>query len=98
MIKTVLLNIIGYLYDQVYHDRCTPQEMASFYKTIVENVKVDATVSDIAEHFGQSESNVCNVIARSYVGKPIRRVYYNFMRFIKHAPKEWYNQQQHASA
>lgn len=98
MIKSILLNVIAYLYNQVYNDKCTTEEMKSIYNAIVGNIKIDATVSDIANHYGQSESNVRNVIARTYIGKPKRRVFYDFTQFFKNAPKTWHNHSQQLNA
>ena len=90
MIKQIILDILDYLKFQVANDRCTPEELRSMYVTITENMTVDATIGDIAKHYGQSESNVRNVAARSYIGKPKRRVYYNLLKFIKCAPSSWH--------
>lgn len=89
MIKQVILDILDYLKYQVANDRCTPEELRSMYDTITENMTVEATIGDIAKHYGQSESNVRNVAARSYIGKPKRRVYYNLMKFSKCIPTSW---------
>lgn len=98
MIKQLILEIVDYLKFQVAEDRCTPEEMRSMYDTFAENMTVDATIADIARHYGQSESNVRNVAARSYIGKPKRRVCYNFIKFTKCAPETWRRKRtQHAS-
>lgn len=98
MFKTILLDILDYIRNQVYNDKCTDEEMKSFYDSITEGIKIDATIGDIANHYGQSESNVRNVIARTYVGKPKRRVYYNFMKFIRCVPASWHKRkEQHVS-
>lgn len=97
MIKQVILDILDYLKLQVAEDRCTPEELRSMYDTITDNIAIDATIADIARHYGQSESNVRNVAARSYVGKPKRRVFYNFLKFAKCAPTTWHKKRkQHA--
>ena len=90
MIKQLILDILDYLKFQVTEDRCTPEELKSMYDTLTENIAIDATIGDIAKHYDQSESNVRNVAARSYVGKPKRRVYYNLMRFAKCIPPSWH--------
>lgn len=98
MIKQVILDILDYLKFQVANDRCTPEELRSMYETITENIAVDATIGDIAKHYGQSESNVRNVAARNYIGKPKRRVYYNLMKFTKCIPSSWHKRkEQHVS-
>lgn len=89
MIKKIILEILDYLRFQVENDKCTMEELQSIYDAVAKEVRIDATVGDIARHYGQSESNVCNAIARSYTGKPRRRVYYNLMEFLKCIPKRW---------
>ncbi len=91
MIKQIILDILDYLRYQVANDRCTPEELRSLYTTLENTMHIDATVDDIAGHYGQSTSNVRNIIARNYVGKPKRRVYYNLVEFIKHIPKSWHS-------
>ncbi len=92
MIKQLVIDILDYLKFQVVNDRCTPEELSSMYETLTENIAVDATISDIAKHYGQSEFNVRNVAARSYIGKPKRRVFYNLMKFSKCVPASWRKQ------
>ena len=94
MIKQVILDILDYLKFQVAEDRCTPEQLRSIHDALTENITIDATISDIAKHYGQSESNVRNVAARSYVGKPKRRVCYDFMRFVKCIPSSWHKKRQ----
>lgn len=89
MIKDVVLDILDYLRYQAANGGCTEEEMQSIYESTLKNIQVDATIKDIAKHYGQSESNVRNAVARSYVGKPKRRVYYNLIEFVKHIPKSW---------
>lgn len=89
MIKRILSDILDYLKYQVDNDKCTPEEMKSIHDAIVNNVNVEATVQDIATHYGQSESNVRNVIARRITDRPKRRVHYNLARVIRHIPKSW---------
>lgn len=89
MIKQILLDILDYLRYKVVNDKCTPDELRSITHTIIENLDIDATVSDIAEFYGQSENNVRNVCSRNFMPKPKRRVYYNFAAFNKILPKSW---------
>lgn len=90
MLRKFLIEILDYLKNKLLEDKCTEEEIALMAKVVSENIKAEATIPDIAKHFGQSESNVRNIIARSYIGKPKRRVYYDFVEFVKHAPKVWF--------
>lgn len=95
--KKFLIDILDYLRNKLLDDKCTEEEMAHLAKVVSENISAEATISDIARHYGQSESNVRNIIARNYVGKPKRRVYYNFIKFAKLAPETWREHLQHAT-
>lgn len=56
------------------------------------NVDIGPVIKDMAEFYGQSESNVSNVISRRPIPKsqkPKRRVYYNLAFFSKLIPKSW---------
>lgn len=89
MVKRVVLDILDYLRSQVAEDKCTMEEMQSIHDIMIKHINVDATIGDIADHYGQSRSNVRNAIARGYIGKPKRRVYYNLAEFVKRMPKGW---------
>lgn len=89
MIKKLVLEMLDYLRFQVENDKCTKEELRSIYSALTNGIHVDATIKDIAEHYGQSGSNVRNAIARGYTGKPKRGVYYNMVEFVKRMPKSW---------
>lgn len=89
MIKQMVLDILDFLRKQVAEDKCTLEEMQSIHDTLISNIKIDATIGDIAEHYGQSQSNVRNAIARGYIGKPKRRVFYHLPKFMECMPKSW---------
>lgn len=96
--KKFLIEVLDYLRNQLLNDKCTEEEMVHMVKVVSENISAEATISDIARHYGQSESNVRNIIARRYVGKPKRRVYYNFVEFAKHVPSAWRKHSQDATS
>ena len=89
MIKRLLLEIIDYYRDKIANDNCTEAEMRDIFALVSSKIVGDSTIADIAEHFGQSESNVRNIIARRYIGKPKRRVSYNFFKILDIVPKSW---------
>ena len=91
-IKRVILNILDYLRYQVENDKCTSDELKSILEMVSESMEISATIKDMAEFYGQSESNVSNVISRRPIPKsqkPKRRVYYNLAFFSKIIPKSW---------
>jgi hypothetical protein len=87
--KEIILNILDYLRYQVANDKCTAEELRSFYEATAGNLDIDSTVRDMAEFYGQSDDNVKNVIKRHLVRKPKRKVLYNFLDILKFKPKSW---------
>lgn len=91
--KKLLLTILDFLRYQVDNDKCTSEEMKSILDTVSESMIISATIKDIADFYGQSESNVSNILSRRLIPKsqkPKRRVYYNFAFFSRLIPKSWH--------
>ena len=90
-IKGVLLEFLKFAEYQVENDRCSLEQMKSLCEVIMRDIKVMATIDDIAGFYGQSSSNVRNVLARRIIpkGDKERRVMYNFARFIRMMPEKW---------
>lgn len=88
-IKDVVINILDYLKYQVVNDKCTLEELKSIQNSLIDNLEIDCTSENIAEMYGQSPSNVRNILSRNFMPKPKRRVYYNFTKFITFIPKSW---------
>lgn len=81
-----------YITYQLENDDCTPEEMESIFEAIVKNLRMKATVKDIAKFYGQNEANVRNVISRNYIpekDKPVRRVMYPLGRIMSFIPSSW---------
>ena len=89
MIKKILLDIIDYYRYKIDSDQCAESAMRSAFNLLSNNLVCDTTIEDLALHYNQSESNVRNVIARFYIKKPKRRVFYNFLEFLKVMPDKW---------
>ena len=90
--KKAILEILDYLRYQVDNDKCTAEELRSIYDMTSETLKVSATIEDLAGFYGQSKSNVSNVLSRRPLPakeRPIRKVYYNFSFFRTLVPKSW---------
>ena len=68
----------------------TTSDLRALLNAITAGGGVIATVSDIADLYGQSTVNVRSVIKRRILNHPIRRVYYDFGEFQKAAPKTWH--------
>lgn len=89
MIKEMLLEIMDFYRYKVENDKCTDADMREAFNLLSENVSSEATIKDIARHYGQSDSNVRNVLSRKYIGKPTRKVTYNFAGVSKVIPTSW---------
>ena len=63
--------------------------MMAAFKLLHDNAVSEATIKEIADFYGQSESNVRNVVSRKSVSKPKRAVLYNFIDVTKIIPKSW---------
>lgn len=87
--KKYVSDVLDYLKWQVENNRCSISEIESISKVISKEVNAMGTISDFAEFYGKSEANVRNVISRSYIPKPERKVMRNFAIFAKLIPKGW---------
>ena len=68
---------------------CTPAELRSMERMVEGNLEIDASITDIATFFGQSEGNVRSTINRKMFAKPVRKVLYPFQKFLKIVPGKW---------
>lgn len=89
MIKQQLIELLDFYKYKLVNDKCTQDDMKSVYKMLSEQVTNDARIADIAEFYGQSESNVRNVVSRNRTDKPKRALLYNFHSITKIIPKRW---------
>lgn len=89
MIKQFLLEILDFYRYKVANDKCTQSDMKSVFELLSKEVVSEATISDIADFYGQSDNNVRNIISRKVTERPRRANLYNFGAFIKAVPKNW---------
>jgi len=85
----LLIEILEFYIFKLKAGKCTQQEAESATKTIVSNMEIDGTISDFANFYGVSESNVRAVIARKLFAKPKRILLYPFHKFIQIIPESW---------
>lgn len=88
-VKRVVLEILDYLKYQVENDRCTPEELKSIKDSLVDNLDIECTSSDIAEIYGQTRSNARVALGRRWIPKPKTRKLYNFAKFVQYLPRTW---------
>lgn len=89
MMKKMLLDILDFYRYKLENDKCTQEDMKTVFSALSKDVVSETTTKDIAEFYGQSESNVRNVISRHLMEKPKRVVLYNFNSLLKFIPKRW---------
>lgn len=88
-LKNNLSELIGYIKYKIDNDLCTPEEIESVSKMVMENLELYGTIEDMAKFYGVQESKVRNTINRKMLEKPKRRVYYRFLSFMKIVPERW---------
>lgn len=92
VLKRELLELIAFAYRRVKKDKCTTSEMKSILDTLSNHMAIWASPEDLSRFYGQSESNVRNVLARNYVpSEKVRRkaTEYDFGFFKKIMPRSW---------
>ena len=90
--KHTLLNILDFLRYKVDNDQCTAEELRKFSDIATKELNTSATIDELSDFYGQSRSNVSNVISRRPIPKdkkPKRRIYYNFAWFNSIIPDSW---------
>jgi hypothetical protein len=87
---SLLSEILAYYKHKVDNNLCTPEEMASAEKALLENMTVYGTADDFAQFFGKSKDAVNGIIKRNVLEKPRRNVVlHSFQAFIKRVPETW---------
>ena len=89
VMRDALADRFGMLEYKVRNGAMTVDDMRSILSTLEAEGGVRATIRDIAGYYGKKEVDVRNVIHRNLMPKPSRRLYYDFGRFKKIAPKKW---------
>ena len=72
-IKKVLLAALDFFREHVENDACSLDEMRSMLEVIVSDIRVMASADELSEFFGQSASNVRNVLSRRIRPRPAGR-------------------------
>ncbi|MBO7510248.1 MAG: hypothetical protein J6T35_03610 [Bacteroidales bacterium] len=87
--KKYLIETLDYYKKRVSEDACTMEEINSVAKTLEENMQIHGTISDFANFYNVSESNVRATISRKLIAKPKRKLLYPFHKFAKIIPENW---------
>lgn len=87
--KKYLIETLDYYKKRVSEDACTMEEINSVARTLEENMQIHGTISDFANFYNVSESNVRATISRKLIAKPKRKLLYPFHKFAKIIPENW---------
>lgn len=89
-VKRYLKDVLSFMEYKIDHDECSLDEMVSIAEAISKSLDVRGTIKDMSEFYGQSESNVRNVLNRRPMPeKPVRQVTYRFGWFASMVPSSW---------
>lgn len=87
--KKILIEILDFYRYKLDNDKCTAEDMKTVFNALDNGVVCETTIKDLADFYGQSESNVRNVLSRNIVEKPKRKVAYNFISACRILPQKW---------
>lgn len=95
VVKKNLKEIFEFGIYKLDNNLCTPAELRSLERMAEGNLEMDASIKDIATFFGKPEVNVRVVINQKLIAKPKRKVLYPFIKFLKVAPRKWFDKDNH---
>lgn len=87
--KKILSEVLGFLKSKVDGDSLTLEEVQAFVRIIENNIHLVGTADDFARYFHQTPGAVRAVIHRRMLSKPVRRVTYRFLDFLRIVPAKW---------
>ena len=90
--EILILDVLDFMGLKVRNRQCTPEELRKFSDIATKELNTNATIDELSDFYGQSRSNVSNVISRRPIpkdNKPKRRIYYNFAWFNSIIPDSW---------
>lgn len=87
--KESLKEIFQFCIYKIDNNLCTPEEIKSLERMVSNNIELNATISQIADFYGVSETSVKATISRKLFAKPIRCVLYPFHKFRLIRPSRW---------
>lgn len=87
--KKLVIEFLDFLKYKVENDLISMDDIDSIARAIKQDLKIVATIDDLAAFYGQPNGNVRSLINRRMIQKPQRRVYYSFNAFSKIVPEKW---------
>lgn len=90
LLRDALADTFDLLSRKIRNGAMTADDMKSVLSCLEAGGGVKATVPDLADYYGKTETAVRTILHRYYIPKPQRRVYYDFRTFRKVVPKSWH--------
>ena len=90
IIKKTLIEILDFYRYKIDNDKCTSEDMKGAFELLRDNAVSEDTIEDIADFYGQRESNVRNVVTRKAVPKK-RILVYDFKNIASLIHDKWRN-------
>ena len=87
--KKLIIEFLDFLKYKVENDLLSMEDIDSLVRAIKQDLKIVATIDDLAIFYGKPNVNVRGLISRRMIQKPQRRVYYSFNAFSKIVPEKW---------
>lgn len=95
IVKRHLKEILQFGIYKLDNNLCTPEEIRSVERMVEGNLEMDASIKDIATFFNKPEVNVRVAINQKLIAKPKRVILYPFLKFLKIAPRKWFEDDIH---
>lgn len=89
LLRDTLADTFDLLSRKIRRGEMNADDMSAVLSCLETGGGVKATIRDLADFYGKTDTAVRTVIHRYYIPKPERRVYYDFRTFRKVIPKSW---------
>lgn len=90
VMRNALADVFDLLSRKVRNGTMTSADLHSVLSSLEAGGGVKATIRELADYYGKTDTAVRTVIHRYYLPKPERRVYYDFGTFRRIVPKSWH--------
>lgn len=87
--KKLLVEFLGFLQHKVESDTMTLEEEMALARLFEKAIPLLATAEDLAAYYGKTPVAIRSIIHRKMLGKPKRRVMYDFREFARIIPDKW---------
>lgn len=95
VVKKHLREILEFGIYKLDNNLCMSEDVRSVTRLLEGNIPMDASIKEIADFFSKPEVNVRVVINQKLAAKPKRKVLYPFIKFLKVAPRKWFEKDNH---